>query len=398
VLLWMNGGAMGMKGGTPLSTGPSITSTKFFYFFSVKRCLDEIAEVTMTKTMLSVLAGEAVWPPPVWLMRQAGRYLPEYREVRARAGDFISLCTTPELAAEVTLQPVRRFGMDAAILFSDILILPWALGQGLAFREGEGPVLPPLRDAAGLAALDFSRLPGAIEPVLETVRRVRASVGQAALIGFAGGPFTVACYMVEGKGSRDFTHVREMAFGDPGLFKALIELLTEATILTLAAQIEAGAEIVMLFDSWAGILSPALFRAHVIGPTARIVAALRARYREVPVIGFPRLAGMMLGAYAMTTDVRGVGIDTSADPALAAGLVPATVALQGNLDPLALCVGGTAMQAEAGAILSALRGRPHIFNLGHGILPQTPPEHVAALVRLVRDGLTSGDMRLSLET
>ena len=264
----------------------------------------------MTKPLLKVLAGQAVWPPPIWLMRQAGRYLPEYRAVRARAGDFISLCMNSDMATEVTLQPLRRFGMDAAILFSDILILPWALGQGLAFREGEGPVLPPLRDTSGLAALDLARVPAAIEPVLETVSRVRAQVGEAALIGFAGSPFTVACYMIEGKGSRDFVHVRSMAYGDPGLFKALIDLLIEATITTLSAQIDAGAEVAMLFDSWAGVLSPDLFRAHVIGPTATIVAALRARYPGVPVIGFPRLAGMMLGAYAAQTGVQAAGIDT----------------------------------------------------------------------------------------
>ena len=343
----------------------------------------------MTKPLLKVLAGQAVWPPPIWLMRQAGRYLPEYRAVRARAGDFISLCMNSDMATEVTLQPLRRFGMDAAILFSDILILPWALGQGLAFREGEGPVLPPLRDTSGLAALDLARVPAAIEPVLETVSRVRAQVGEAALIGFAGSPFTVACYMIEGKGSRDFVHVRSMAYGDPGLFKALIDLLIEATITTLSAQIDAGAEVAMLFDSWAGVLSPDLFRAHVIGPTATIVAALRARYPGVPVIGFPRLAGMMLGAYAAQTGVQAAGIDTSADPALAAGLIPAAVALQGNLDPLALCVGGAALRDEATGIMTALRGRPHIFNLGHGIIPQTPPEHVGELVRIVRDGLAT---------
>lgn len=370
--------------GTPISTGSSTTPSKFFFFFSVKWCLDRSVERVMTKALLKVLTGEAMWPPPVWLMRQAGRYLPEYRAVRARAKDFVSLCMTPDLATEVTLQPLRRYGMDAAILFSDILILPWALGQGLEFREGEGPVLPPIRDAAGLAMLDIARVPGAITPVLETVRRVRAEVGDAALIGFAGSPFTVACYMVEGSGSKDFSHVRGMAYGDPGLFSALIELLTEATIVTLSAQITAGAEVVMLFDSWAGILSPSLFRAHVIGPTARIVAALRARHPGVPVIGFPRLAGMMIGVYAMATGVQGVGLDSSADPALTVKLVPTGVALQGNLDPLALCTGGAVLEAETQGILAALRGRPHIFNLGHGVVPQTSPEHVAALLRVVR--------------
>ncbi|MDA8253258.1 MAG: uroporphyrinogen decarboxylase [Rhodospirillales bacterium] len=338
----------------------------------------------MTKRLLRALAGEAVWPPPIWLMRQAGRYLPEYRAIRAEVPDFVSLCTTPALAAEVTLQPLRRFGMDAAILFSDILILPWALGQDLCFAEGEGPRLPPLRDAAALARLDLARLTGAIAPVLETVRRVRAVVGEATLIGFAGAPFTVACYMVEGEGTKDFPAARLLAWRDPALFGRLIALLTEATIRYLSAQIEAGAEAVMLFDSWAGLLPPRQFQAHVIAPTARIVAALRQRHPEVPVIGFPRMAGLMLGAYATTTGVQGVGLDTAADPAAALPVMPPQVALQGNLDPLALLAGGSGLAAETAAILAALQGRPYVFNLGHGILPATPPEHVAALVAQVR--------------
>lgn len=317
-------------------------------------------------------------------MRQAGRYLPEYRAVRARAGDFVTLCTTPDLATEVTLQPLRRYGMDAAILFSDILMVPWALGQELAFREGEGPVLPPIRDAAGLARLDLARLAGAVEPILETVRRVRAGVGEAALIGFAGSPFTVACYMVEGHGSREFAAVRGLAYADPALFAGLIDLLVEASIVYLSAQIGAGAEAVMLFDSWAGVLPPAQFRRHVIAPTRRIVAALKARHPGVPVIGFPRLAGMLLGAYATGTGVDAVGLDTAADPVLARAAVPGGIALQGNLDPLLLISGGEALAAEARAIRDALRGTPHVFNLGHGILPQTPPEHVAALLAAVR--------------
>jgi uroporphyrinogen decarboxylase len=338
----------------------------------------------MSKTLLRVLRGEAVWPPPVWLMRQAGRYLPEYRAVRARAGDFIALCTTPELAAEVTLQPLRRFGMDAAILFSDILMLPWALGQGLRFAEGEGPLLPPLRDQAMLDRLDPAGVQAAIAPILETVRLVRADVGDAALIGFAGAPFTVACYMVEGHGSKEFAAVRGMAYRDPGLFGRLMELLTEATIGYLLAQIEAGAEAVMLFDSWAGVLPPSLFRAHVITPARRIVAALRAAHPEVPVIGFPRLAGLLIGEYARTTGAQGIGLDTTVDPLLATALVPGPVALQGNLDPLALEAGGPPMAAATESILTAMQGRPFIFNLGHGIVPATPPEHVADLVLRVR--------------
>jgi uroporphyrinogen decarboxylase len=339
--------------------------------------------------LLRALDGEPVWPPPLWLMRQAGRYLPEYRAVRAKAGDFVSLCTTPELAAEVTLQPLRRFGFDAAILFSDILILPWALGHGLAFKEGEGPVLPRLRDAAGLAALDRNRLPGVIAPVLEAVRRVRAGLAaeghDAALIGFAGAPFTVACYMVEGGGSKDFSATRYMAYAQPELFAALVGLLTDATITYLFAQAEAGAQALMLFDSWAGVLSPALFRRYVIAPACRIAAAMKACAPTVRLVGFPRLAGAMLGEYA-AAGMDGIGVDTATDPAYARCSVPETVALQGNLDPIALLAGSDALREAVGGILAAWRGRPFVFNLGHGIVPETPPEHVTALTELVRAG------------
>jgi len=342
-----------------------------------------------TKPLLQVLAGQPVWPPPIWLMRQAGRYLPEYRKLRAGVPDFISLCTTPELAAEVTLQPIRRYGFDSAILFSDILIVPWALGQGLRFVEGEGPVLPPIRTEADLDALDLARLPTAIAPILETVSRVRTALTQenfskTALLGFAGSPFTVACYMVEGSGSRDFAVTRQIAYTQPDFFARLITLLTEATITYLSAQIESGAEAIMLFDSWAGILSPALFRQHVIAPTKKIVTKLHRRHKGIPIIGFPRLAGLLLGDYVMGTGVNAVGMDTSIPPAAAAALIPAHVALQGNLDPMSLVAGGPVMHAEAISLLSAMRGRPFIFNLGHGIVPQTPPEHVADLLSVVR--------------
>ena len=340
----------------------------------------------MAKRIERVLAGEAIWPPPAWLMRQAGRYLPEYRAVRATAGDFVTLATTPALAAEVTLQPVRRYGMDAAILFSDILMVPWALGQGLSFKAGEGPVLPPIRDAQGVAGLDIRRVPGAITPSQEAVRLVKAEVGDAALIGFAGSPFTVACYMVEGGGSKDFAAVRGLAYADPALFGALMDLLVETTIIYLKAQIEAGAEVVMLFDSWAGMLPPRHFRMHVIAPTRRIVAAVKAAHPGIRIIGFPRMAGMLLGEYAAATGVDGVGVDTAADIGAARGLVPGPVAVQGNLDPLLLVAGGAAMEEEARGICEALRGTPHIFNLGHGIVPQTSPDHVAALLRAVRGG------------
>lgn len=340
----------------------------------------------MPKPLLRALAGEAPWPPPVWLMRQAGRYLPEYRALRAKAGSFLALCTAPEMAAEVTLQPVRRFAMDGAILFSDILILPWALGHGLDFREGEGPVLPPLEDRAAVDRLDPALLGERVAPVLETVRRVRREVGDAALIGFAGAPWTVACYMVEGRGTKEFARARRMAHADPTLFGALMERLTAATVDYLALQAEAGAEALMLFDSWAGLLPPRLFAEHVTAPARHIRAALRARCPGVPVIGFPRLAGFGVVAYAEATAMDAVALDTGADLAQLAPMLPPSVATQGNLDPMALVAGGAALATEARAVLAAARGRPHVFNLGHGVVPETPPEHVADLVRLVRAG------------
>ena len=340
----------------------------------------------MTSPFLRVLAGDAVWPPPVWLMRQAGRYLPEYRAVRASTAGFVDLCLTPAKAAEVTLQPIRRFGFDAAILFSDILMLPYALGQGLTFVEGEGPMLPPIRDSAGLAALDPAQVEARIAPILETVGRVRESLGpETALIGFAGSPWTVASYMVEGQGSRDFAEVRGLAYRDPALFDALIATVTDSTITYLARQIEAGADTVMLFDSWAGVLPPAQFRRYVIEPTRVIAAALRERFPATPIIGFPRLAGAMLAEYAAVTGVQAVGVDTAADPVQVARMVPSGTALQGNIDPLAVVAGGRAMADAAQAVLDAWKGRPFIVNLGHGIVPHTPPGHVGALVQQLRD-------------
>jgi uroporphyrinogen decarboxylase len=343
------------------------------------------------KPLLRALAGDAIWPPPFWLMRQAGRYLPEYREVRARAGDFIALCTTPDLAAEVTLQPIRRYGMDGAILFSDILMVPWAMGQSLRFAEGEGPVLAPVRDATGLALLAPERVVDRAAPIFETVRLVRDALGQHAsrvtLIGFAGSPFTVACYMVDGRGGGAFHHTRGLAYADPALFGRLIRMLTEATAEYLLAQAAAGAEALMLFDSWSGTLPPAQFRRWVIEPTAELVRLLRKRLPQgFPLIGFPRLAGPMLAEYAARTNLQALGIDTAMDPRWAADAVAADQALQGNLDPLALLAGGMALEVEARTLLGAMRGRPFVFNLGHGIEKETPPEHVTALTRLIRAG------------
>lgn len=351
---------------------------------------DRVSGEAQGKPLLRALSGEAVWPPPMWLMRQAGRYLPEYRAVREQAGGFIALCTNPELASEVTIQPIRRYGMDGAILFSDILMVPWALGQPLRFAEGEGPVLEPLRDAAAVAGLQPAMLRERAAPIFETVRLTRATLAaqhpRTALIGFAGSPWTVAAYMVEGHGSRDFHTARGMAFADPALFGKLIRTLVDATTDYLLAQVEAGAEAVMLFDSWAGMLPPSQFRRWVIEPTATILRNVKRVHPAMPVIGFPRLAGPLIGEYVQRTGVNAVAMDTAMDPRLAAQLVPPTVALQGNLDPLALVAGGIALETEARQILAAMRGRPFVFNLGHGIEKVTPPEHVAALVRLVRGG------------
>ena len=339
----------------------------------------------MNSSLLRVLAGDAVWPPPVWLMRQAGRYLPEYRELRSKAGGFIDLCLNPALATEVTLQPIRRFGFDAAILFSDILMLPHALGQDLRYAEGEGPLLKPIRDTATFAQLDTSRVAEVTKPIMAAVSRIRASLPpETALIGFAGSPWTVACYMVEGQGSKEFAAVRGLAYQDPPLFDALMDLLVEQTIVYLLAQIEAGADVVMLFDTWAGVLPASQFRRYVIEPTRRIRAALRQSHPNVPVIGFPRLAGALMPEYVASTGVQAVGIDTSVDPAWAAACVPSSVAVQGNMDPLALVAGGEPLIQAAQTVLQAWQGRPAIFNLGHGIVPQTPPEHVAQLMEMIR--------------
>jgi uroporphyrinogen decarboxylase len=341
------------------------------------------------KPFLKVFAGEPVWPPPIWLMRQAGRYLPEYRAVRARAGDFITLCTTPELAIDVTMQPIRRYRFDAAILFSDILMVPWALGQGLDYREGEGPVLPPLRSAADIRSLQLERLGSEIAPILQTVRGVRHSLAHegfadCSLIGFAGAPFTVACYMVEGGGSRDFAATRTMAYAEPVQFGQLMELLTEATVRYLSAQIDAGAEAVMLFDTWAGILPPAQFREHVIGPAKIIRLRLKQDYPEIPVIGFPRLAGALIGDYVSATGIDGVGLDSGMELRFAKQVISTRTVMQGNLDPMALVAGGSALRRATATVLDSAKGRPFVFNLGHGIVPQTPPEHVASLVEQVR--------------
>ncbi len=334
----------------------------------------------------AALAGQAMERPPFWFMRQAGRYLPEYREIRATVPDFLALCYAPELAARVTLQPIERFGMDAAILFSDILVVPHGLGAGVRFVEGEGPRLDPVRSGKDLARLKPEAVVAVTAPVMETVRLVRRQLDPGmALIGFAGAPWTVATYMVEGGSSRDFAATKAWAYGDPASFTRLIDMLIEATISYLNAQIEAGADVVQLFDTWAGALSPDQFERWVIAPTRRIVDGVRMRHPGFPVIGFPRGAGSLYRRYADQTGVSCVGIDTAVDPRWAMETLQPAVTVQGNLDPMALVAGGAAMRGEAEKILAALGKGPFVFNLGHGIVPQTPPAHVAELSMLIKN-------------
>lgn len=345
--------------------------------------MSETSARSSGKPVLRALAGETLDRPPWWLMRQAGRYLPEYRALRAKAGDFITLCLSPELAAEVTLQPVRRFGMDAAILFSDILLVPRALGQRLSF-ENDGPRLEQVSDVSVLGSLDTATL----APVAEAARRVAAGLpDKTALIGFAGAPWTVATYMVEGGTSRDFHRVKAWTYRDPAGFAALIDRIAEATIEFLSLQIEGGAEAIQLFDSWAGALSPDGFERWVIAPTKRLVSALKARFPGVPVIGFPRGAGLFYQYYAIETGIDAVGLDTAMPPAFARDRLQSRVAVQGNLDPVLLLAGGEEMRRTVRELRATLGRGPYVFNLGHGILPQTPPEHVAELAGLLAEPL-----------
>jgi uroporphyrinogen decarboxylase len=337
------------------------------------------------KSLIRVLKGERMDVPPMWLMRQAGRYLPEYRELRAVMGGFLELVYDSDAAAEITLQPIRRFGFDGAILFSDILIVPYALGQDLAFEAGEGPRLAPPLTEALLASLE--RVPSRLEPIYATVEKVKAALPDSTtLLGFAGSPWTVATYMVAGRGSKEQAEARRFAYRDPAAFAEVIDAVADMTVDYLSGQIQAGVEAVQLFDSWAGSLSPAQFEQWVIGPNARIVAALRQRHPDVPVIGFPKGAGAKLPAYARETGVDAIGVDETQDPRWVAGALPPGLPVQGNLDPLALIAGGTALETAVATILDAFRDRPHVFNLGHGILPDTPIAHVERLLALVRGG------------
>lgn len=334
---------------------------------------------------LNVLAGHALAPPPIWLMRQAGRYLPEYRAVREKAGGFLKLCYTPELAAEVTLQPIRRYGFDAAILFSDILVVPDALGQSVRFVEGEGPRLDPIETRDALSRLDPGATQATFARVYETVARVRRDLPRStALIGFCGAPWTVATYMVGGQGSSDQAAARLWAYRDRAGFSELIDIITATSIDYLDGQVRAGAGAVQLFDSWAGSLSDDEFESWVVVPARRIVKELKARHPQVPVIGFPRGAGTNAERFVKATGVEGLGCDTAMPLAQMRALAACGVAIQGNLDPLLLVAGGEIMEARVRETLQAMQGAPFIFNLGHGIVPQTPPDHVARLVELVR--------------
>jgi uroporphyrinogen decarboxylase len=318
------------------------------------------------------------------MMRQAGRYLPEYRQLRQDKGGFLDLVYDSDAAAEITLQPLRRFPeLDAAILFSDILIVPFALGQNLSFVAGEGPRLTPT--LAEIALDQLTPHSGRLDPIYETVRKVRRRLApKKTLIGFAGSPWTVATYMVAGQGSRDQAEARRLAYADPGAFAAVVARIEEMTRDYLFGQIEAGVEAIQLFDSWAGSLSPAQFEQWVIAPTARLVAAIRARHPDFPVIGFPKGAGGKLAAYARETGVTALGLDETVDPDWAARELPDALPVQGNLDPLALLAGGEPLGAAVRRILDAFAGRPHIFNLGHGILQETPIAHVEDLLALVK--------------
>lgn len=344
------------------------------------------ANAQAEKPLLAVLKGERRDPVPMWMMRQAGRYLPEYRQLRQEKGSFLDLVYDSDAAAEITLQPLKRFPqLDAAILFSDILIVPFAIGQNLSIVSSEGPRLTPPLMSASLD--DLTPFLARLEPIYETVRNVKAALDPSkTLIGFAGSPWTVATYMIAGQGSRDQSEARRLAYGDRDQFAQIIARIEAVTLEYLSGQIEAGADALQLFDSWAGSLSPTQFEQWVIAPTARLVRAIRERHAGVPVIGFPKGAGGKLAAYARETAVDAIGIDETVDPSWAAQELPADLPVQGNLDPLALVAGGSELKSAVRRVLDAYAGRPHIFNLGHGILQDTPVAHVEQLIALVKGG------------
>ncbi len=339
------------------------------------------------KLFLQALNGEKTTRPPFWFMRQAGRYLPEYREIRARAGDFLSLCHNPELAEEVTLQPLRRYHMDAAILFADILLLPHAMGQALAYKEGEGPVLDPIRSNEDLHKLDTENFHSRLSAVYETVERLSHSVPQdTALIGFAGAPWTVATYMIEGRGGTDFGQAKRWAMTDKQGFSQFMDLLANTTAEYLIRQIEAGAEAIQIFDSWAGAVPEALFDLCCLRPVQTIARKIRQRFPQVPVIAFPRAAGPLYLKFTEIAEIDAVSLDSTMPLAWARDHLQRHKTVQGNLDPQYLLVGGEAMLTEARRIMRHFADGPFVFNLGHGILQQTSPETVAELSECIRKG------------
>jgi uroporphyrinogen decarboxylase len=344
-----------------------------------------LAQPVTNKPFIDVLTGRRQAVPPLWMMRQAGRYLPEYREVRARAGSFLDLCFAPEFAAEVTLQPIRRFGFDAAIIFSDILVVPYALGRDVRFEAGEGPRLDPLDTPDKIATLageaDFTKL----EPVYEALSRVRAALPQTtALIGFCGAPWTVATYMVAGQGTPDQAPARLLAYRHPDAFTTIIDALVDTSIAYLIRQLEAGADALQIFDTWAGVLSPREFARWSVEPTRRIVEGVRKSRPDAKIIGFPRGAGAQLPDYVDATGVDAVSIDWTAEPSLIRERVQSEVAVQGNLDPLALIAGGAALDQAIDDVLANYASGRLIFNLGHGIQPETPIAHVEQMIARVR--------------
>ncbi len=339
----------------------------------------------MNKPLIDVLAGVRQAPPPVWMMRQAGRYLPEYRAVRDKAGSFLNLCFNPDMAAEVTLQPIRRFGFDAAILFSDILVIPHALGQTVSFVEGEGPRLDPLTTGAALKALPRQCDDTILQPIYETVRRVKAELPEGVtLIGFCGAPWTVATYMVAGQGTPDQAPAKRLAAADPEAFAGLIDTLVEASADYLVNQLDAGAECLQIFDTWAGSLPPEDFERWCVAPTARLVKMVRAKRPGTRIIGFPRGAGRSIPHYVDATGVDAVSLETAIDRQFAREQIQCRVPVQGNLDPEALRTGGETLDRAVDEVLAAFAGGPFIFNLGHGILPDTPVEHVERMLARVR--------------
>lgn len=337
------------------------------------------------KLFLRALKGETTERPPIWLMRQAGRYLPEYLATRAQSKNFLHFCYSPDLAEEVTLQPLRRYGFDAAILFADILTIPDALGQKVEFIKGEGPKLEPIRDMEGLKKLSIDGIHNTLGPVYETVSKLSKSIPETtALIGFAGAPWTNATYMVEGQGSKTYEIIRSIAYQDPEFFQALIDMLIESTTQYLLKQIEAGAEAVQLFDSWAGVLPEDQFDKWVIAPNKEITRRIKEAHPDFPVLGFPRGAGELYKKFVIETGVDGVSIDQTVPLEWAARELQPLCCVQGNLDNLCVVAGGAQMEEQVEKILKTMTNGPFIFNLGHGIVPQTPPEHVARVVEMVQ--------------